>query len=188
MPTQSIAGLLDSLLAEVNILATRLNRGGDQHLFPSGARRVLQVLGRSGSRTVPEIARQRHTSRQNIQTLVNRLRKSGSVQVSANAAHKRSVLVDLTDAGMNQLRQIQESEAGFEDLLLARIPKEQLESATMVLRTIRLLLAEQFEQVTQPGKPQKTTVARPARLPRARAERAAEDVLPGEDDFPVNLL
>ena len=188
MPTQPTAGLLDSLLAEVNVLATRLNRGHDQHLLPSGARSVLQVLGRSGTHTVPEIARERQTSRQNIQTLVNRLRKTGAVQVSANAAHKRSVLVALTDTGRSLVRQIQESEDVFEDHILARLQPEDLESAKAVLRTIRCLLEDQLDQDTRSAMGQTARAVRTPTPTRARTSTAAALDHAGDDAFPVNLL
>ena len=66
---------LDSLLAEVNTLATQLKQGRQpfesQRDWSGGVRSVLLALSRNGTQTVPEIGRLRCTSRQNIQIVVN---------------------------------------------------------------------------------------------------------------------
>ena len=68
-------------LAEIRTLAAHLKYSRqpfqNQEDWPSGARSVLLILGRSGAQTVPEIARERGTSRQNIQIVVNRLKTAG---------------------------------------------------------------------------------------------------------------
>src|ERR1700741_4158495 len=102
------ADSLDSLLAEVSILATRLKHG--RHVFEEdadlagGARSVLLLLGRQGAQTVPALARLRSTSRQNIQIVVNRLKASGLAKLESNPAHKRSALVRLTSKGRDLVK------------------------------------------------------------------------------------
>src|SRR5436190_22047049 len=94
---------LQALFSEVSSLAIRLrgvtgsNHSGDQ--LPVGGLSVVRVVDGHGPQTVPQIARLRGTSRQNIQMLVNRLESQGCVEFSRNPAHKRSGLVSLTELG-----------------------------------------------------------------------------------------
>jgi len=67
--------------------------------IPSASRAALQVLQRYGPQTVPQIARARFSSRQNIQILINRLKDEGLVEFVNNPDHKRSALVRLTSQG-----------------------------------------------------------------------------------------
>src|SRR5436305_7931387 len=90
---------LEALLIEVNGLANRLKSNNPKETIPSASRVALQVLQRCGPQTVPQIARARFSSRQNIQILVNRLQKEGLVELVENPDHKRSVLVRLTHRG-----------------------------------------------------------------------------------------
>src|SRR6266436_1557435 len=87
---------VETLLAEVAALANRLKQaswfGDSKGQLLAGAANVLQILARSGSQTVPQIARARATSRQNIQVVVNRLVTVGYVEAVQNPAHKRSML------------------------------------------------------------------------------------------------
>ncbi len=62
-------------------------------------RAVLEFLTRNGPTTVPDIARARGVSRQHIQTIVNGLLERSLVETMANAAHRRSSFVTLTDNG-----------------------------------------------------------------------------------------
>src|SRR5258708_1691561 len=94
---------LDALLLEVNGLAIRARRLTRKQLvhndLPIRCKSVLQAVHRSGAQTVPQIARLNSTSRQNIQVLVNRLKKEGCIEVVPNPAHRRSSLVRLTEQG-----------------------------------------------------------------------------------------
>src|SRR2546423_8021593 len=90
---------LEALLVEVNGLANRLKATDPSVAIPSASRAALQVLQRCGPQTVPQIARARFSSRQNIQILVNRLQQEGLVELVGNPEHKRSGLVRLTSRG-----------------------------------------------------------------------------------------
>src|SRR5215471_1342535 len=86
---------LEALLVEVNGLANRL-KADSRAALPSASRAALQLLQRHGPQTVPQIARARFSSRQNIQILINRLQQEGLVEIISNPQHKRSALVRLT--------------------------------------------------------------------------------------------
>src|ERR1043166_1033874 len=79
-----------ALLAEVNVLAVRLKQlerqSTDEESTPVGGHGVLEVLDTLGSLTVPQIARLRSSSRQNIQILANRLEREGCIQFVPNPA------------------------------------------------------------------------------------------------------
>ncbi|MBM3557504.1 MAG: MarR family transcriptional regulator [Alphaproteobacteria bacterium] len=64
-----------------------------------GMRGVMESLFRQGPATVPALARSRPVSRQHIQALVGRLLELGLVEALANPAHRRSVLIALSDKG-----------------------------------------------------------------------------------------
>src|SRR2546428_8150966 len=129
--------LLERLLLEVNALAIRLRQGWGQlgsSELAGGARSTLQIIGRYGPQAVPEIARNRCTSRQNIQTVVNRLKREGYLEFATNPAHRRSALVRLTESGADLLRRFEQGKGKFLNGLSAPIPMEELESAAIALR------------------------------------------------------
>jgi len=94
-----------ALLSEILALAIRLRRGfpQDAEQLPAGGQEVLEILEAHGDQTVPQIARLRGTSRQNIQILVNKLQQDGCVELANNPAHKRSNLVRATNKGSARL-------------------------------------------------------------------------------------
>src|SRR5215471_18250047 len=75
---------LEALLVEVNGLANRLKSPDPRSTLPSASRAALQLLQRYGPQTVPQIARARFSSRQNIQILINRLHQDGLVEFVTN--------------------------------------------------------------------------------------------------------
>src|SRR6184192_2634450 len=104
--SKDISSGLGALFREVNALAIRLKgtgvSDGREDALAAGDLSVLRVLDGHGPQTVPQIARFRETSRQNIQILVNKLEAEGFIELSRNPAHKRSGLVGITEAGRNE--------------------------------------------------------------------------------------
>jgi DNA-binding MarR family transcriptional regulator len=192
---------LETLLAEVAALANQLRK--TPALLPrqdnstQGGWSILQTLGRSGPQTVPDIARARALSRQNIQILVNRLESQGYVTVTPNPAHKRSGLVALTDRGRGLLATVMEREATSLEGMLPHVPQKRLLPAARLLRRLRELLAgkelplaETTEQSPAP-KPAPTP-RKPARrkkaAPAVELPAAPEPIEPDKGEFPINLL
>src|SRR5436190_3060249 len=137
--------VLTSLFSEVSLLATRLrfatgfwdgDEDGQSHLA-AGDFSVLRVLGENGPLTVPQIARLRGTSRQNIQTLVNRLGGDGCVTFAENPAHKRSGLVDLTAHGKTLFEEAVAKEKRFMANLVADVSEADIVGANSLLRQFR---------------------------------------------------
>ena len=182
MQSSIAAENLAAFLVEIHALAAHLKYARqpfqNQDDWPSGARSVLLILGRSGAQTVPEIARLRSTSRQNIQIVVNRLKTAGLADLEINPAHKRSALVRLTDRGKLLLSDLEQAESNFHEALLAELSPEELASTTKCLRKIRHLIAGDLN-----GHGSKKRSPRVATPTVVRAEAPSE-----EEGFPVNLL
>ncbi len=184
---------LQELFAEVGALANQLRKGADDsESVRQGDGAILKVLGNDGPLTVPEIGRIRATSRQNIQTLVNRLESEGCVALADNPAHRRSGLVHITEQGRAMLATVMAEEAKSLEKLLPHISETELTAATASLRRIRNLLTGTAPK-PQPARPVAAAPkprAVPARLetrPVAASEaKPHKDV--SEDDFPLNLL
>jgi DNA-binding MarR family transcriptional regulator len=131
------------------------------------------VLAEHGPQTVPQIARLRGTSRQNIQILVNRLETDGCVELSSNPAHKRSGLVQLTGPGRDLFGRAAEQEDRFLAGLAGRVSAGEVASATSLLHQFRLML-------TQAERPGEVSVAAkvPENKPGYVTPRAARRIAP----------
>ncbi len=178
-----------SLFTETIALTNQLRKSTDDaDSVGAGSRTILAALDGDGPLTVPEIARLRATSRQNIQILVNRLQTEGSVELVANPAHRRSALVRITEDGRTLLSTVKDKEAKSLERLLSHLSSTQLTSAITSLRQVRNLLAEApiSAPVTRKPRPvQKPTTLTPKAIQPASTVsiRSAP-----EEDFPVNLL
>ena len=193
---------LEALFAEVTTLANQLRK--TTALMPrqdnstQAGWSILQTLGRLGPQTVPDIARTRALSRQNIQILVNRLESQGYVAVTPNPAHKKSGLVELTDRGRGLLATVMEREANSLEGLLPHVPQARLVPAARLLRRLRELLAGTELPPTaapeeRPAPKPETMPRKPTRRRKAASETAAlsaapESIEPDEGEFPLNLL
>jgi DNA-binding MarR family transcriptional regulator len=131
---------LEALLVEVNGLANRLKSNNLGETIPSASRAALQILQRCGPQTVPQIARARFSSRQNIQILVNRLQKEGLLEFVGNPEHKRSVLVRLTHRGQAAIAEASREEAELNTKLLPSFSQTELTFAAEVLNKLRRML------------------------------------------------
>ena len=198
MSTRSTADQFETFFAEVSGLAARLRGGwplaGSGDGFSGGVAGVLQALGVKGPRTVPEIARQRQTSRQNVQVVVNRLRKAGLVELEGNPAHKRSALVRLTGRGEAALSQVAQTESRRLESLLAQLSGEDVVAASRVLGQVRQLLAgptgaavgqEQANRLPSRSEKQERPDSRP---PRPSKPPVVEDSPSADEEFPLSLL
>ena len=128
------------LLWEANglvILAKAYGRGLEPTGVISAQQQVLRVLA-SGPRTVPELARERSTSRQNIQIVVNRLAEMNLVEAVDNPHHRRSKLIGLLPAGRAALEQLTNSSpAAALPFDLSKLQPETLSQALKTLREVR---------------------------------------------------
>src|SRR5262245_238495 len=192
---------LNSLFGEVNTLATQCKQA--RPLFENhgdlagGERGVLLVLGKSHSQTVPQIARTRCTSRQNIQIVVNRLREQGLVELVSNPAHKRSAQVCLTEKGRGVFSQIELAETMLLNEVLVDLSQDELASATKCLQKLRQALSGESRNSngSTPTAPSEVRATHKTSIAgRVKETRQSDLDEPGEADtssdeaFPVNLL
>jgi DNA-binding MarR family transcriptional regulator len=108
----------------------------------SVCRGVLRDLAQLGPRTVPQLARRRHCSRQHLQGLINRLVVDGMAELVANPDHRRSRLVRLTDRGRETIEAMWRREADLVAALPIASSDHDMETALRVLRELRRLLPD----------------------------------------------
>jgi DNA-binding MarR family transcriptional regulator len=178
------------LLAEVNALAIRLKQRG--RAIPDGPgeffgaeHAVLDIIARVGNLTVPQIARERSTSRQNIQILVDRLAAQGRIELVTNPAHKRSGLVRLTEKGKRWLSAGEQGQKQTLSDIGSQLSEIEINATASVLRKIHSLLsgAQQKDQTRDHARLKRVVGGVNPASPSGWTE--AESV--GED-FPLNLL
>lgn len=189
---------LEALFDEVNSLAIHLRGGlgpvGGEEGFTGAVSGVLQALAAGGPHTVPEVARERRTSRQNIQVVVNRLKKAGLVEMESNPAHKRSSLVRLTGKGKAAFGLIQETESERLESLLAQIQEEDLACARRVLSQLCQSLGGRGVHEAGHGQANlqrsRSSAGAKAKVSRRRNARppSAMEGTSDEEVFPLNLL
>jgi DNA-binding MarR family transcriptional regulator len=187
---------LETFLGEVNALAIRLrhpaaskSRAED---LPAAATAVLQMLQRKGPLTVPQIARLKFTSRQNIQTIVNRLKVEGAVRFLANPAHKRSELVCITENGELLLANAEGRLAVSLEQVAGEISESEILLGLNLVRKMRLALnrASATQQEALKRKVPDRELESPIRVDSGKPELQEQETetQPGEQAFPVNLL
>lgn len=140
--TDEIVALLD----EVRLLFHRATQAAE-HLhrtepMTAGGRAVLELLHRSGSASVPDIARRRHVSRQHIQLLVNALLSAGLVTAQDNPAHRRSPLIALTADGEATIRRMLTREQHLFQRLRLPVSDRELTQAAATLAAVCTAIGE----------------------------------------------
>lgn len=104
-------------------------------------RGVLRGLARYGPQTVPDMARARSVTRQNIQPVIDALVAEGLVERVANPAHRRSVLCSITPTGAEVVARMDRTDAR----ILAAVGRDLSEaSVAATARTLRGV-RERFE-------------------------------------------
>lgn len=126
----------------MNNIAEKLHGAGH---ISAGLRTILLDLETAGPRTVPDMARLRNSSRQYIQSMVNHLLEKSLVEYQANARHKRSKLVALTDEGRSILKGMLSREAELGEAIVDRFSESGLETTLKVMQTFRETLTESLE-------------------------------------------
>jgi DNA-binding MarR family transcriptional regulator len=178
----------EELIQQISVLAIRLKQRakgvhGEDIELPAAEHAVLQILQRAGALTVPQIARERSTSRQNIQVLVDRLEGEGHVELVGNPAHKRSALVRLTSEGQTLLIAGDRIQRKVFSEIESSLSEAEINAAVSVLRKVQHLLS---------GERVKETAQRASRLTRLgslpKKPKAIDELGNNQEGFPVNLL
>jgi DNA-binding MarR family transcriptional regulator len=175
---------LEALLVEVNGLANRL-KSDPRATLPNASRTALQLLQRHGPQTVPQIARARFSSRQNIQILINRLQQEGLVEFFTNPDHKRSALVRLTTRGQAIITEAGKEAVELSTKILPSFSQSELSSATDVLSRLRSLLNPSEDR----HRPATEKVAPPSKNSVPTNEQSISGSPSYDDgDLPISLL
>lgn len=136
------AEALAALTLETRLLFRSLRRRADELHADAGwhtaARRsVLLELQERGPQPVPELARSRGVSRQDIQTRMDRLRDEGLVSARENPRHRRSPLFELTPFGREELARLLRRERGSLARLAEGLPAARIRAAVRTLALVR---------------------------------------------------
>ncbi len=109
----------------------------DTYLQPygivAGERAVMEFIDSWGPKSVPDLARSFHVSRQNIQIRVNGLVEQGLLERHDNPAHKRSSLIALSSTGQDMFHTIRKEEQHHIARLFDGISNEDVAQAGSVL-------------------------------------------------------
>jgi DNA-binding MarR family transcriptional regulator len=173
----------EALLGAVRSLASRLRV--DRSEINGG---TLQLLARHGPQTVPQIARLRATSRQNIQIQVNRLERDGHVELTSNPVHKRSELVRVTDSGKMLSESLHATQRHTWEKLEPLLSAAEMTSAAALLRQIHDLITQEEaegELASQRGIGQLEAASQTAKGERPGPGREEPE---SDEEFPINLL
>jgi DNA-binding MarR family transcriptional regulator len=134
--THEGAAFLSVLLGAVGLSHEVRDMGrGTGHVSASGAGTwgLLNSIARDGPQTVPVLARERPVSRQYMQQVVNEAMADGLVRLASNPRHKRSSLVELTNAGRARYDDLTRSLAAIATDLSRGMDVAMLEQAASVL-------------------------------------------------------
>jgi DNA-binding MarR family transcriptional regulator len=104
-------------------------------------RGLLRGLARYGPQSVPELARARSVTRQNVQPVVAALLAEGLVVLAPNPRHARSPLVTVTPQGEALVEAWDRADARVLAAVGRGLSREELEITARTLRTLR----ERFE-------------------------------------------
>jgi DNA-binding MarR family transcriptional regulator len=146
IPAESVRSLLAirALTNAVTSLSSTLRRAGEvvhgQGGLTAVQRELLSQLLDDGPRTVPDVARSRGVSRQNVQTVVNALAARGLLQSAANPRHRRSARIELTPSGRSTALDIRRREGQVAADLVPDIDAADLDRAAETLRRLQALL------------------------------------------------
>jgi len=96
-------------------------------------RAAMEFVHAWGPMSVPDLARNFHVSRQNIQIRVNGLMKRGLMEKRPNPAHKKSALIALSADGAALFAKVREAERAVVDQIFAGIETEEIKAASATL-------------------------------------------------------
>lgn len=108
-------------------------------------RSLLNDLARSGPTTLPQLARARSVTRQQVRVVVEALTRRGLVRRRSNPAHRRSYLVSVTEYGSQKAREIQQGESRRLEQIQQLLGADGVREAVLALRAVLDALDESVE-------------------------------------------
>jgi DNA-binding MarR family transcriptional regulator len=100
-------------------------------------RKILRTLRDEGPLTLAELARKHLVTRQHSRKVVQSIVDTGFVEMKLNPAHKRSMLVSLTDAGLDYIDQHDQKVCAFLEVTLGDVDDNDLEVFSRVSGELR---------------------------------------------------
>ena len=97
----------------------------------------LHTLKTEGPLTVPQIARSRPVTRQNMQRMANEAANAGLIKFIENPSHKRSKLLTLTPKGKNHYKKLEIEIEKLTKRLVDGFTEQELEITSSVLKKLR---------------------------------------------------
>ncbi|WP_172795243.1 MarR family winged helix-turn-helix transcriptional regulator [Polycladidibacter hongkongensis] len=144
-PMKSIA-MTRELIDEVVELYTYLSRVSAQlvadHQMTAYMRALLLFIAEHEPVSVPQIAKRKHVTRQNVQVPVNGLIQLGYLNTQSNPENKRSPLLSLSEMGLRVSAEIDAKEAALIAPLVHSLGEPRLKQSAQTLRQMRRALAQ----------------------------------------------
>ncbi|MGW7822206.1 MarR family winged helix-turn-helix transcriptional regulator [Streptomyces puniciscabiei] len=146
-PTQDeLAERLTEVFDLVGPLYRRVHRKVEQAApiegLSVGVRAVLDLLGKKGPMTVPQMGRAQALSRQFVQRMVNDAARLGLVESVANPAHRRSSLIRLTGPGRGAIAAVRAREHEVLRRVSGDLTMAEVDACVRVLAAMHALFAD----------------------------------------------
>ena len=129
--------LLEDVIATGSMLRHSSLPAANDNGLSLSAHSVLRLLRQQPGLTVPQLSRERGTSRQNSRVLVDRLAGMGWVEYLANPDHERSERLQLTSTGSRALNAANQAQSARLAELLPHVTEDELRSCSELLGRIR---------------------------------------------------
>ena len=136
-PDQPIYRLIVEIRGAFRELRALSDSMNDKIGVTAAMRAVMEHLRDHDAQTVPQIAQAKNVSRQNIQLLVDALVQHQFAEFAENPGHKRSKLVQLTEAGRTAVEDIRARETTELTRIAERFDPAEVETALSVLSNLR---------------------------------------------------
>jgi DNA-binding MarR family transcriptional regulator len=147
--TKAMTGLIREVRTCFNQLRTLAeNLNADLGINPS-MRAIMERLSQQSSRTVPDLAQERGTSRQHVQKVINSLLDQDLAQSEENPDHKRSVLYLLTEKGEEVFAEVRQRETAPMRALSDALNHTEITAAAGVLSRMN----QELDQLIKKGEP-----------------------------------
>jgi DNA-binding MarR family transcriptional regulator len=141
----SSASARASLGVDLLGVVARLNRLATQRTtlpLPWAQARLLGTIEDQGPTRISDLAALDHSSQPTMTTQVRRLEDAGLVTRTTDPADARAVLIQITTAGIETLRQVRADRAGVIDPHIASLNDDDRQTLAAAVRVLQRLLED----------------------------------------------
>jgi DNA-binding MarR family transcriptional regulator len=139
----SFASARASLGVDLLGVVARLNRLARQRSplpLPWAQARLLGTIDEQGPTRISDLAALDHCSQPTMTMQVRRLEDAGLVTRTTDPADARAVLIEITPAGIETLRQVRADRGGVIDPYIAGLDDDDRQTLAAAVRVLQLLL------------------------------------------------